>query len=258
MDCFHKLYEKNFIPIDITGLHSYFNRFYERNMKHIPPQKVLYRLTHPSQEYFVYLCTFLTASRITYIYNHHNKIFNTAKDKLFLSICLPLAIATVINKIGCISLRKLKHVIPCLPDTKELKIMKQNICDSQIERWNHYFTTLHDLDILPAGFITKNFEGSFWYLLTAVKNEDDNIAAVNENSVCIISDISNWYSDDEELCSIIQRGSYLPLTHDKMKAVTCNYYELNKTQHDFETNILKNYFQYKLKDMYDDQEYLSL
>ena len=112
-----------------------------------------------------------------------------------------------------------------------------------------YFTSrLHDQD----------FEGSSWYLLTALKNENDDFATMDENSVCVICDVSNWSSDDEEICSIVQRGNYLSITRDTMKAITCNYYELNKTQYSFETNILSNHHEYKIKDMYDNHIYLKI
>ena len=260
MDCLHThIRNKNiFVPIDVAGLRSYFHKFYENNIKNLHPNKVLYILNCPSQEHFVYICSYLAASRINYVCNYHKSIFSKSIDRMFLSISSPLAIATIINTIGCVSFWGFQHVIPSLLNTTELEEMKQTFPDyTFLESWDNYFTCLHDLNILPAGKMTKDFEGSSWYLLTALKSETDDFPAINESSVCIISNIGSWNSNDEKTCSIIQRGNYLPLTHDKSQAVTCNYYEINKTQHDFEANILSNYSYYKIKDMNDDHVYIN-
>ena len=133
MDCIHNLYKKNYIAIDVTGFYSYFNRFYENNIENLQPHKVLYRLNCPTQEYFTYICSFFTASRENYIYNHNKNIFNNDEDRLFLSTCSPLAIAMIINKIGCISLLKFQHIIPYLPNINELKNIRQNISNYLLE-----------------------------------------------------------------------------------------------------------------------------
>ena len=103
------------------------------------------------------------------------------------------------------------------------------------------------------GTLRSDIEGSPWFLLTALKSESSTSPATEESSVCVLTDIPNWSSDDAIICAIVQLGTYFPFTNNRQNAILFNHYEINIIRHKFE-NSREKYNHFKLKDMddYDD------
>ena len=117
-----------------------------------------------------------------------------------------------------------------------------------ITSWNNYFEALHDLDILVMGTLRNNYEGSPWFLLTALKSENSTLPAIGESSVCVLADIPNWSSDDAIICAIVQLETYFPYTNNQNNAIFFNHYEVNIVRHKFEKSD-DTYNHLRLKDI---------
>ena len=95
--------DNTILEIDTLGFFSYFQNFYDDNLKYVAKHKALFRRQRPEKEEFIRTCRYVLAARLRFIFKNHQKNSTTPsaeKERDFFDVILPLSLSVVINTIG--------------------------------------------------------------------------------------------------------------------------------------------------------------